>query len=84
MVYHELFDEALARYNAKQKRKDRIIPDYYEKIRGSHQEKLFHEIIMQIGDMDNMASGTENGELAKEVLDEYFKGFAARNPNLRV
>ncbi len=83
-VYHELFDEALERYNAKQKRKDRIIPDYYEKIRGSHQEKLFHEIIMQIGDMDNMASGTENGELAKEVLDEYFKGFAARNPNLRV
>ncbi len=83
-VYHELFDEALARYNAKQKRKDRIIPDYYEKIRGSHQEKLFHEIILQIGDMDNMASGTENGELAKEVLDEYYRGFQARNPNLRV
>ncbi len=83
-VYHELFDEALERYNAKQKRKDRVIPDYYEKIRGSHQEKLFHEIILQIGDKDNMASGTENGELAKEVLDEYFKGFQARNPNLRV
>ena len=83
-VYHELFDEALARYNAKQKRKDRIIPDYYEKIRGSHQEKLFHEIILQIGDMDNMGSGTENGELAKEVLDEYFKGFQQRNPFLRV
>ncbi len=83
-VYHDLFDEALERYNAKQKRKDRIIPDYYEKIRGSHQEKLFHEIILQIGDMDNMASGTENGELAKEVLDEYYRGFQARNPNLRV
>ena len=83
-VYHELFDEALARYNAKQKRKDRIIPDYYEKIRLSRQEKPFHEIILQIGDKSNMASGTENGELAKEVLDEYFKGFTARNPNLRV
>lgn len=83
-VYHELFDEALERYNAKQKRKDRIIPDYYEKIRGSHQEKLFHEIILQIGDKSNMASGTENGELAREVLDEYYKGFAARNPYLRV
>lgn len=83
-VYHELFDEALERYNTKQKRRDRIIPDYYEKIRASHQEKLFHEIIMQIGDKDNMASGTEDGELAKEVLDEYYKGFAARNPNLRV
>ena len=83
-VYHELFDEALAQYNARQKRKDRVIPDYYEKIRGSHQEKLFHEIILQIGDMDNMGSGTENGELAKEVLDEYYRGFQERNPYLRV
>ena len=32
-VYHELFDEALERYNAKQKRSDRKIDDYYEKIR---------------------------------------------------
>ena len=83
-VYHELFDEALARYNARQKRRDRVIPDYYEKIRASHQEKLFHEIILQIGDKDNMASGTENGELAREVLDEYYKGFQQRNPYLRV
>ena len=32
-VYHELFDEALERYNAKQKRSDRRIDNYYEKIR---------------------------------------------------
>ena len=32
-VYHEMFDEALSKYNAKQKRKDRVIPNYYEKIR---------------------------------------------------
>ena len=32
-VYHELFDEALERYNAKQTRADRRIEDYYEKIR---------------------------------------------------
>ena len=29
-VYHELFDEALKRYNDKQTRKDRKIDDYYE------------------------------------------------------
>ena len=83
-VYHELFDEALARYNARQKRKDRIIPDYYEKIRQAKQEVLFKELILQIGDKDNMGSATENGELAKEVLDEYYRGFQARNPFLRV
>ena len=32
-VYHELFDDALARYNEKQTRRDRMIDDYYEKIR---------------------------------------------------
>ena len=32
-VYHQLFDEALEKYNAKQKRNDRKIDDYYEKIR---------------------------------------------------
>ena len=30
-VYHELFDEALERYNAKQIRSDRKIKDYYGK-----------------------------------------------------
>ena len=29
-VYHELFDDALKRYNDKQTRKDRKIDDYYE------------------------------------------------------
>ena len=36
-VYHELFDEALERYNAKQTRADRRIEDYYEKIRSGKQ-----------------------------------------------
>lgn len=30
-VYHQLFDEALKRYNEKQTRSDRCIPNYYEK-----------------------------------------------------
>ena len=83
-VYHELFDEALKRYNDKQTRKDRKIYDYYEKIRSGKQEKLFHEVIIQIGDKDNMGSETVEGQLAAKVLDEYMKGFQERNPTLRV
>ncbi len=83
-VYHELFDEALARYNEKQTRSDRRIDDYYEKIRSGKQEKPFHEIILQIGDKDNMGAKTENGQLAANVLDEYMQGFRQRNPTLRV
>ena len=83
-VYHELFDEALARYNAKQKRADRKIENYYEKIRSSKQEKPFHELILQIGDKENMSAESENGQLARQILDEYYRGFQERNPQLRV
>ena len=83
-VYHELFDEALAQYNEKQTRSDRRIDDYYEKIRFGKQEKPFHEIILQIGDKDNMGAKTENGQLAAKVLDKYMQDFQRRNPTLRV
>ena len=83
-VYHELFDDALQRYNDKQTRADRVITDYYEKIRSGKQEKPFHEIILQVGNRDDMSAESEEGQLAAEVLDEYMKGFQERNPNLRV
>ena len=83
-VYHELFEEALAWYNEKQTRSDRRIDDYYEKIRSGKQEKPFHEIILQIGDKDNMGAKTENGQLAAKVLDKYMRDFQRRNPTLRV
>lgn len=83
-VYHELFDEALKRYNNKQTRADRRIENYYEKIRNSKQEKPFHELILQIGDKENMSAESENGELARRILDEYYHGFQERNPQLKV
>lgn len=84
IVYHELFDGALTQYNDKQKRKDRIIPDYYEKIRTGKQEKLFHEVIFQIGNKEDMSATGEYAELARTILDEYYQGFQDRNPYLRV
>ena len=83
-VYHELFDDALARYNEKQTRKDRVIDDYYEKIRMGKQEKLFEELIIQIGNKDDMNATSENGHLARQMLDEYMQSFQQRNPTLRV
>lgn len=83
-VYRELFDNALARYNEKQTRKDRVIDDYYEKIRTGKQEKLFEELIIQIGNKDDMNASSENGQLARQMLDEYMQSFQQRNPTLRV
>lgn len=83
-VYHELFVEALERYNAKQKRNDRKIDNYYEKIRQGKQEKLFHEAVFQIGNKDDMNAKSEEGQLAKEILIEFMKDFQKRNPYLHV
>ena len=83
-VYHELFDEAVERYNAKQTRQDRCISDYYEKIRSGKQEKPFHELIIQIGNKDDCGASTPDGEKAAQILDEYMRGFQQRNPTLRV
>ena len=83
-VYHELFDEALVRYNEKQTRNDRIIDDYYEKICSGKQEKPFHEIILQIGNKDDMGAKSEDGQLAAKILNEYMRDFQRRNPTLRV
>ena len=83
-VYHELFDDALERYNAKQKRSDRKIDNYYEKVRQSKQEKLFHEVILQIGNKDDMNAKSEEGQLAKDILIQFMEDFQKRNPNLYV
>ena len=83
-VYHTLFDKALEAYNAKQSRADRRIDDYYEKIRTGKQEKLFHELIVQIGNRDDTNCGMVESIYAQLALEEYMMGFQERNPNLRV
>ena len=83
-VYDTLFGEALKAYNDKQTRSDRIIKNYYEKIRTSKQEKPFHEVIFQIGNKDDMNAQSEEGQLAAKILDEFMNGFQKRNPNLHV
>ena len=83
-VYHKLFDDALQKYNDKQKRNDRKITDYYEKIRTSKQEKLFYEIIVQVGDFSDMSASSNNGKLAEEILKKYMADFQSRNSNLYV
>ena len=83
-VYHELFNDALKKYNDKQTRADRKIDDYYKKIRTGKQEKLFHEIVVQIGNKDDTNVQGEHCELAGKILDEYYSGFIERNPQLRV
>lgn len=83
-AYHILFDGALQRYNDKQKRADRKIYNYLEHIQKGKQEKPFYEIIVQVGNRDDMGIGTPNERLAKRILEDYLRRFEERNPNLFV
>ncbi len=83
-AYHKLFDKALKEYNEKQIRKDRVIDDYYEHLKSSKRESPFYEAIVQFGNVDDAPCGSERGEIAKQMLDEYMKDFQKRNPNLHV
>ena len=83
-MYHKLFDEALAEYNAKQKRADRKKSDYYEHMKKSKKEKPYYEAIIQIGDMNDCGQGKQFFEEAKKMLDEYMQDFEKRNPNIKV
>ena len=83
-VYHEIFDEALAAYNSKKKKTRDKITDYYEHIRQGKQEKVFHEAIFQIGNLEDCGCGSPGGERAAAVLKEFAESFQERNPHLRV
>lgn len=50
-VYHQEFDEALERYNQKQKRADRKIDDYLTHVSNSRNDVAV-EVIIQLGDKD--------------------------------
>ncbi len=83
-VYHELFDEAVERYNSKQTHNDRKVKNYYEKICNGKQEKPFHEIVVQIGNKNDFGIGKQTTGLAEKALDNYVSTFQKRNPYLRV
>lgn len=84
-VYHELFDSALDKYNAKikqSKNPQRVIKDYYEHISRSKQEKPFYEFIVAFGNVND--KNTEIYPVLQQCLDEYNRDFQSRNPNFYV
>lgn len=84
-VYHELFDPALEKYNAKikqSKNPQRVIKDYYEHISRSKQEKPFYEFIVAFGNVND--KNTEIYPVLQQCLDEYNRDFQSRNPNFYV
>lgn len=93
-AYDLLFKESTERYNARQKRNDRKIGDYYEHLFGCKpcntvkvnalDQKSFYEVVVQIGKREDSGIGTEDEQLVADCLKEYMEGFRNRNPNFYV
>lgn len=79
-VYHELFDESVIKYNDTQKRNDRKIKNYYDKIYRSKKEKPFYEFIIQVGNQNDQPSEKKCETILKEFNDMLIKDY----PSLRV
>lgn len=83
-IYEREFGEALEKYNAKQKRKDRKIKDYYTHIQKGKKTSPQQEMILQVGEGKDYEFGDDGWRIANEILEEYVKDFEKRNPNLKV
>jgi len=98
VAYDKIFKEAQEEYDAKQKRNDRKIHNYFDKLFGdqphaddlivqnSNKQKSFYEYVVGIGDKDTMgyATNPEGAAIAEKILQEYAEGFQQRNPNFFV
>ena len=62
----------------------REVPQTMYKISRSKQEKLFYEVIVQIGNRDDTGVGSSSAEVATWVLKDYVKKFQLRNSQLYV
>ncbi|MEK4711189.1 plasmid recombination protein [Bacillus sp. FSL R10-2780] len=80
-VYKDVFQEAVDKYNEKQKRNDRKIDDYYDKIHKDDKTHEQRELVVAVGEGkdDPKYRGAK-----KEALKQYAEAFQKRNPNLVV
>lgn len=84
-VYHELFDDALNAYNAKQKRKDRKIDDYYKHVQKSKNLDLQREFIVAVGNKADWEKlSIEEKKEVGEVLAHYVRDFNERHDNMTI
>ncbi|PEE35817.1 mobilization protein [Bacillus cereus] len=80
-VYKDVFQEAVDKYNEKQKRNDRKIKDYYDKIHKDEKTHEQRELVVAIGEGKD---DPKYREAKKEALKQYAEAFQGRNPNLAV
>ena len=84
-LYLELFEEAKLEYNNKQKRDDRKIENYFDKISNDTKHDLACEIIIELGDMKYWENKTQKDKLKMvDVFKEQIIDLEKVVPNFKV
>lgn len=79
-AYHRLFDESVKKYNDLQKRNDRKIKNYFDKIYRSKKEKPFYEFIAQVGNQGDQPDQKK----CVEILEEFNQMLQKDYPNMKI
>lgn len=84
-LYLELFEEAKLEYNNKQKRNDRKIENYFDKISNDTKHDLACEIIIELGDMKYWENKSQKDKLQMvDVFKEQIIDLEKVAPNFKV
>lgn len=79
-AYRRLFDESVIKYNDNQKRNDRKIKNYFDKIYRSKKEKTFYEFIVQVGNQNDQP----NQKKCEAILEDFHKMMQKDYPNMAI
>lgn len=77
-AYERIFGDAVREYNARQKREDRKIEDYYSRIQNDEKKHAVYELIVAVGNQDH----EPDPETGRAILREFYEEWEKRNPNL--
>lgn len=79
-AYHRLFNDSVTKYNESQKRNDRKIKNYFDKIYRSKKEKPFYEFIIQVGNQNDQPDQKK----CAEILENFHKMMQKDYPNMAI
>lgn len=79
-AYHRLFNDSVTKYNDTQKRNDRKIKNYFDKIYRSKKEKPFYEFIVQVGNQGDQPDQKK----CEAILEDFHKMMQKDYPNMAI
>lgn len=83
-IYDENFSDAVQKYNSKQKRADRQVKNYFEKVKKDKTLDLQREFIVQFGDKELCEEFPDARQGFAIQLEKYVEWFEQNFPDLKI